>query len=123
MFWGHEESSRDSFPAVDEGVLCLFVQLLQVVVFMVGGATYEEARDMTELSKQSGCRIVLGGTCFHNSRSFLADVSQIIKGHTLLSGTVPSLPGGAMVWGGGSKSPHAAAGSDCQTELVAVRTR
>lgn len=87
---------------------------------MVGGATFEEARDMTELSKQSGCRIILGGSCFHNSRSFLADVSQIIKGHTLLSGTVPSLPGAGMGWGTSAKTT---AGADCQTELVDVRTR
>ncbi|KEP66853.1 UNVERIFIED_CONTAM: Sec1 family protein [Hammondia hammondi] len=50
-----------------------------VVVFIVGGATFEEARDMAELSKQTGCTILLGGSTIHNSRSFLADLSQLVK--------------------------------------------
>ncbi|PFH37271.1 Sec1 family protein [Besnoitia besnoiti] len=54
-----------------------------VVVFMVGGATFEEARDMRDLSKLTGCTVLLGGTTIHNSRSFLADLSQLIKGQAL----------------------------------------
>ena len=45
------------------------------VVFVVGGATYEEARDVQNLqTAMPGQRIVLGGTTVHNSRSFLADL-------------------------------------------------
>ncbi|OEH76953.1 sec1 family protein [Cyclospora cayetanensis] len=58
-------------------------KLQTVVVFVVGGATYEEERDMEELSRASGVSVMLGGTTMLNSRTFLADVSQLIKGHTL----------------------------------------
>lgn len=52
----------------------------RAVVFVIGGATFEEARDIAELNKtsgESGCTIVLGGTAIHNSRSFLADIAQL----------------------------------------------
>lgn len=51
----------------------------RAIVFVVGGATFEEARDITELNKtfDGGRSIVLGGTTIHNSRSFLADVAQL----------------------------------------------
>merc|ERR1712039_879979 len=49
------------------------------IIFVVGGTTYEEARDITELNKAAdgGRSIVLGGTTIHNSRSFLTDVAQL----------------------------------------------
>jgi len=51
----------------------------RVIVFVVGGTTFEEARDVMELNKtlEGGRSIVLGGTTVHNSRSFLADVAQL----------------------------------------------
>jgi hypothetical protein len=51
----------------------------RAIVFVVGGATFEEARDITELNKtfDGGRSIVLGGTTIHNSRSFLADIAQL----------------------------------------------
>uniref|UniRef100_V9KNW6 Vacuolar protein sorting-associated protein 45 n=1 Tax=Callorhinchus milii TaxID=7868 RepID=V9KNW6_CALMI len=46
-----------------------------IVVFMIGGATYEEAQTVYNLNRTSpGVRIVLGGTTIHNSRSFLEEV-------------------------------------------------
>lgn len=54
-----------------------------LLVFVVGGTTYEEARDVAELNKPSdggrdrGWKIVLGGTTIHNSHSFLADLAQL----------------------------------------------
>mmetsp|Transcript_70312 Transcript_70312/g.164713 ORF Transcript_70312/g.164713 Transcript_70312/m.164713 type:complete len:578 (+) Transcript_70312:31-1764(+) len=48
------------------------------VVFVVGGCTYEEARDVAELNRTlDGCSIVLGGTTIHNSMTFLTDVAQL----------------------------------------------
>lgn len=49
-----------------------------VIVFVVGGATYEEAKELA-LSFNQGpeLRVVLGGNCIHNSKSFLADISQL----------------------------------------------
>ena len=39
-----------------------------VVVFMVGGATYEEALTVYELNRANpGVRIILGGTAIHNT--------------------------------------------------------
>eukprot|EP00929_Paragymnodinium_shiwhaense_P007914 TRINITY_DN111837_c0_g1_i1.p1 TRINITY_DN111837_c0_g1~~TRINITY_DN111837_c0_g1_i1.p1 ORF type:complete len:572 (-),score=138.12 TRINITY_DN111837_c0_g1_i1:277-1992(-) len=50
----------------------------KAIVFVVGGCTYEESRDISELNKTLGGRcVVLGGTTIHNSRSFLADVAQL----------------------------------------------
>ncbi|SOV20723.1 vacuolar protein sorting-associated protein 45, putative [Plasmodium sp. DRC-Itaito] len=50
-----------------------------IVVFFIGGATYEEYRDVQYLSKKYNISIVLGSTHVHNSQSFLADVLQLIK--------------------------------------------
>ncbi|KAF8272169.1 Sec1-like protein [Lactarius quietus] len=48
-----------------------------VIIFMIGGTTYEEARTVALLNHESsagstgGARLLLGGTCVHNSSSFL----------------------------------------------------
>lgn len=50
----------------------------EVIAFMIGGATYEEARDVHALNQQfSSQTVVLGGTNMINSKSFLADVAQL----------------------------------------------
>eukprot|EP00455_Lapot_gusevi_P050148 TRINITY_DN7223_c0_g2_i2.p1 TRINITY_DN7223_c0_g2~~TRINITY_DN7223_c0_g2_i2.p1 ORF type:complete len:100 (+),score=24.37 TRINITY_DN7223_c0_g2_i2:39-338(+) len=48
-----------------------------VVVFIMGGVTYEEAALVASLNAANpNQKIILGGTCIHNSRSFLADLSR-----------------------------------------------
>lgn len=48
-----------------------------IIVFICGGATYEEARYIAQLNDSTpGVRIVLGGNYIHNSRSFLEQVEQ-----------------------------------------------
>ncbi|KAG1264971.1 hypothetical protein G6F68_003952 [Rhizopus microsporus] len=48
-----------------------------IIVFICGGATYEEARYIAQLNDSApGVRIVLGGNCIHNSKSFLEQVEQ-----------------------------------------------
>lgn len=50
-----------------------------IIVFMIGGTTYEEARTVALLNEEgasagtsaSGTRFLLGGTCVHNSGTFL----------------------------------------------------
>ncbi|KAI0283920.1 Sec1-like protein [Russula aff. rugulosa BPL654] len=48
-----------------------------VIIFIIGGATYEEARTVALLNQEpasgiaAGARLLLGGTCVHNSMSFL----------------------------------------------------
>jgi len=48
----------------------------QLIVFMVGGTTYEEATKIAEIntSPTAGIKILLGGTYIHNSTSFLDDL-------------------------------------------------
>jgi len=48
-----------------------------VIIFIIGGTTYEEARTVALLNQDptpggtGGARLLLGGTCVHNSTSFL----------------------------------------------------
>ncbi|KAI0252341.1 Sec1-like protein [Lactifluus subvellereus] len=48
-----------------------------VIIFMIGGTTYEEARTVALFNQEptsgstGGARLLLGGTCVHNSASFL----------------------------------------------------
>lgn len=47
-----------------------------IIVFIVGGATYQEAREVHEF-KEQGHNLLLGGTGMHNSKSFLADIIHL----------------------------------------------
>lgn len=50
-----------------------------VIVFVVGGATYEEAKMVAQVNASSpGVRVVLGGTTVHNSASFLEEVEEVV---------------------------------------------
>ncbi|KIW00775.1 uncharacterized protein PV09_07755 [Verruconis gallopava] len=50
-----------------------------IIVFIVGGATYEEARVVAQINASSpGVRVVLGGTTIHNSESFLEEVEDAV---------------------------------------------
>ncbi|XP_029591278.1 vacuolar protein sorting-associated protein 45 [Salmo trutta] len=47
-----------------------------IIVFIIGGATYEEALAIYNLNRTvPGVRIVLGGTTIHNTKSFLEEVT------------------------------------------------
>lgn len=47
-----------------------------IIVFIIGGATYEEALTVYNLNRtMPGVRIVLGGTTIHNTKSFLEEVT------------------------------------------------
>lgn len=49
-----------------------------VIVFVVGGATYEEAKEIAiNFNLGPEFRVMLGGNIIHNSKSFMADMSQI----------------------------------------------
>ena len=57
-----------------------------VVIFTVGGTTYEEARNIAELNAQGeksdggwcqGVKFILGGTGVQNSQSFLQDMGEM----------------------------------------------
>ncbi|KAF2457109.1 vacuolar protein sorting-associated protein 45 [Lineolata rhizophorae] len=52
-----------------------------IVVFMVGGTTYEEARMIAQVNASSpGIRVVLGGTAVLNSETFLEEVEDAVGG-------------------------------------------
>ena len=48
---------------------------VNLIVFIVGGATYEEAMSLSTTYNMQEDRVILGGTYLHNSKSFLAEVS------------------------------------------------
>jgi hypothetical protein len=52
-----------------------------VVVFVVGGATYLEAKMVAGINSSSpGVRVVLGGTTVHNADTFLEEVEDAVGG-------------------------------------------
>ena len=51
-----------------------------IIVFMVGGATYEEAKMIAGINASTpGVRVVLGGTSIHNTSSFLEEVDEAVS--------------------------------------------
>jgi len=51
-----------------------------IIVFMVGGATYEEARMIAQINASSpGVRVVLGSTNLHNSTTFLEEIEDAVS--------------------------------------------
>lgn len=51
-----------------------------IIVFVVGGATYEEAKMVAQVNASSpGVRVVLGGTTIHNSSTFLEEVDDAVS--------------------------------------------
>jgi len=51
-----------------------------VIVFIMGGTTYEEACTISEFNtkpENQGMRVILGGTTIHNSKSFLKEVARL----------------------------------------------
>ncbi|CAH1796939.1 unnamed protein product [Owenia fusiformis] len=51
-----------------------------IVVFIIGGTTYEEAYAIHKLNRETpGVRVVLGSTSIHNTKSFFDEVSQVVQ--------------------------------------------
>lgn len=52
-----------------------------VIVFIIGGATYEESLTVYNLNKQNpGTKIILGGTTIHNFTSFCDEIETAMAG-------------------------------------------
>ena len=50
-----------------------------IIIFMVGGTTYEEAKCVAQVNASvAGVRVVLGGTSVHNSTTFLEEVRDAV---------------------------------------------
>ena len=51
----------------------------EIMIFMVGGMTYEEATKVSEFNEANAgrIRVILGGSTVHNSTSFLEELKLI----------------------------------------------
>lgn len=76
-----------------------------IIIFIVGGTTYEEAKTVAQLNAQfaaghslagsigpagpvsQNTRIVLGGTCVHNSKRYVTNGTRLSSPHARLDGT------------------------------------
>lgn len=67
-----------SYPFVDGSEQARSQRPQDIIVFMLGGTTYEESRAVALLNQQLAgqTRILLGGTQIHNSTSFLDMMSE-----------------------------------------------
>eukprot|EP00051_Salpingoeca_urceolata_P002056 m.46588 g.46588 ORF g.46588 m.46588 type:complete len:581 (-) comp11870_c0_seq2:255-1997(-) len=67
----------------------------EVIVFMVGGCTYEEAKAVAEFNEQnlSTMRVILGGTTVHNFDSFADEVRCAVEGGAPRGGAGPARGG------------------------------
>ncbi|KFD62740.1 hypothetical protein M514_09198 [Trichuris suis] len=56
------------------------VRLQEVIVFIFGGATYEESLAVYNFSQNFPLKVLLGGTAMHNGRSFIEEVINATQG-------------------------------------------
>ncbi|RZF43680.1 hypothetical protein LSTR_LSTR011028 [Laodelphax striatellus] len=61
-----------------------------IIVFIVGGVTYEESLAVHQMNQDSPfpVRIVLGGTTVHNSQSFIQEVMESTRGMNVTSSSL-----------------------------------
>jgi len=70
---------EQQYPFVDGGGGSTREKPQDIIVFMVGGATYEEAKMIAQINASSpGVRVVLGATSIHNSTTFLEEVEDAV---------------------------------------------
>lgn len=62
-------------------VIWLLHRPQDIIVFMIGGTTYEESLTIYNLNKQNpGVQIILGGTTIHNFESFIEEIQCATSG-------------------------------------------
>jgi 6-phosphogluconate dehydrogenase len=61
----------------EQSVLEVVLEAGKVIVFIIGGATFEEATKVAEFNiNNPSLRVILGGSCVHNSTSFLKEINN-----------------------------------------------
>lgn len=74
---------EQQYPFVDGGATTKD-KPQDIIVFMVGGATYEEAKTIAGINATTpGVRVVLGGTSIHNAATFLEEVDNAVSAWSL----------------------------------------
>lgn len=74
------------YPFVDGSAQFTRERPQDIIVFICGGTTFEEARYIAQLNASTpGVRIVLGGNNVHNSKTFLQQVQQVGESYMNLS--------------------------------------
>lgn len=66
-----------AFPPLTTNAGAVGARPSEVLVFIVGGATFEEATKVAEFNAANpSMRVILGGSCVHNSTSFLKEIGS-----------------------------------------------
>ncbi|KAI9359290.1 Sec1-like protein [Zopfochytrium polystomum] len=79
----------DNYPFIESGSRD---KPQDIIVFMIGGTTFAEAREVQRLNASNpGVRIVLGGTTIHNSVSFLREAHDSVSRWTSKDSASPAL--------------------------------
>jgi len=69
--------SETDFPYIERDIK-VEGAIKNVIVFVLGGTTFEEAREVAELNiSDPQMNIILGGTTVHNSKTFIAECTDI----------------------------------------------
>ena len=67
------------YPAINSELVPFRRPPQEVVVFIVGGTSYEEALAVHQLNN-AGYKVILGGTTIHNSQTFIEEVLASTNG-------------------------------------------
>ena len=71
---------EQQYPFVEGGGGTTRDKPQDIIVFIIGGATYEEAKMVAQVNASSpGVRVVLGATKIHNSSTFLEEVGDAVS--------------------------------------------
>eukprot|EP01056_Protomagalhaensia_sp_Gyna25_P000725 Protomagalhaensia_sp_Gyna_25__724@NODE_1342_length_1924_cov_40_303979_g1074_i0_p2_GENE_NODE_1342_length_1924_cov_40_303979_g1074_i0NODE_1342_length_1924_cov_40_303979_g1074_i0_p2_ORF_typecomplete_len277_score50_92Sec1/PF00995_23/3_5e26ABATE/PF07336_11/3_8e03ABATE/PF07336_11/4_4e03ABATE/PF07336_11/0_098_NODE_1342_length_1924_cov_40_303979_g1074_i03833 len=79
--------NRRAFPPVTARVADAAAEPKQtprlLIIFVVGGVTFEEAREIESLAESlPSCHLYIGGTCITNTKTLLADIAQLSSAST-----------------------------------------
>lgn len=73
---------QDKAKLLDKNIDSKFYIPQDIIIFVIGGLTFEEARAVNQFNEKSklsngNCRVIIGGTSIVNTEQFLTDVASI----------------------------------------------